>query len=65
MIPASRGCRVVMGGPALTAWTASHGVRTAVVFKSQLLARVETVPDGIHELVEKQQEKWGYIKVGH
>jgi len=40
-------------------------LKTAVVLKRQLLARVETVPDGIHELVEKQQEKWAYIKVGH
>jgi len=33
--------------------------------KSQLLPGVQTVPDGIHELVSKQQEHWGYIKVGH
>lgn len=35
------------------------------VEKSQLLRGVQTVPDGIHELVIKQQEQWGYIKVGH
>ena len=35
------------------------------VDKSQLLAGVQTVPDGIHELVMKQQENWGYIKVMH
>ena len=40
-------------------------LRNNLVTKDKLLARVETVPDGIHELVEKQQEKWGYIKVGH
>jgi intracellular sulfur oxidation DsrE/DsrF family protein len=33
--------------------------------KSQLLAGVQVVPDGIHELVSKQQEHWGYIKVMH
>jgi len=33
--------------------------------KSQLFPGVQTVPDGIHELVSKQQEGWGYIKVGH
>jgi uncharacterized protein len=33
--------------------------------KSQLLPGVETVPDGIHELVMKQQENWGYIKAVH
>lgn len=35
------------------------------VDKSQLLAGVQTVPDGIHELVSKQQDHWGYIKVMH
>ena len=31
--------------------------------KSQLLPQVQIVPDGIRELVEKQQQHWGYIKV--
>ncbi len=31
--------------------------------KSQLLKEVVTVPDGIHEIVQKQQKGWGYIKV--
>jgi intracellular sulfur oxidation DsrE/DsrF family protein len=35
------------------------------VDKSQLLAGVQTVPDGIYELVSKQQDRWGYIKVMH
>jgi len=35
------------------------------VDKSQLLSGVQTVPDGIHELVLKQQDNWGYIKVMH
>ena len=35
------------------------------VDKSQLLAGVGTVPDGIYEIVSKQQDHWGYIKVGH
>ena len=35
------------------------------VEKSQLLAGVQTVPDGIHEIVMKQQADWGYIKVMH
>jgi intracellular sulfur oxidation DsrE/DsrF family protein len=35
------------------------------VDKSQLLPGVEIVPDGIHELVMKQQDHWGYIKVMH
>jgi uncharacterized protein len=35
------------------------------VDKSQLLAGVSTVPDGIYEIVSKQQDHWGYIKVMH
>jgi intracellular sulfur oxidation DsrE/DsrF family protein len=32
---------------------------------SQLLPGVLTVPDGIYELVKKQHQGWGYIKVSH
>ena len=32
---------------------------------SQLVAGVETVPDGIYEIISKQREGWGYIKVSH
>lgn len=35
------------------------------VDKSQLLPGVTTVPDGIYEIVSKEQEGWGYIKVIH
>jgi uncharacterized protein len=35
------------------------------VDKSQLLQNVQTVPDGIGEIVAKQRAGWGYIKVGH
>lgn len=35
------------------------------VDNSQLLPGVGTVPDGIYELVSKQQEGWGYIKISH
>jgi intracellular sulfur oxidation DsrE/DsrF family protein len=33
--------------------------------KSQLLPGVGTVPDGIYEIVTKEGEGWGYIKVAH
>ena len=33
------------------------------VDKSQLIQGVEIVPDGIREVVSKQHEGWGYIKV--
>jgi uncharacterized protein len=35
------------------------------VDRSQLAGGVLTVPDGIYEIISKQQEHWGYIKVMH
>jgi intracellular sulfur oxidation DsrE/DsrF family protein len=35
------------------------------VEKRQLLQEVQTVPDGIYEIISKQHEGWGYIKVMH
>jgi len=43
----------------------SIALRNNNVDKSQLLPEVEAVPDGIYELVSKQQDHWGYIKVMH
>jgi intracellular sulfur oxidation DsrE/DsrF family protein len=40
-------------------------LRNNSVDKSQLLDGVQVVPDGIYELVAKQQDHWGYIKVMH
>lgn len=40
-------------------------LRNNNVATSQLLPGVEPVPDGIRELVSKQQDHWGYIKVMH
>jgi intracellular sulfur oxidation DsrE/DsrF family protein len=31
--------------------------------KSQLIPGIEVVPDGIYEIISKQREGWGYIKV--
>jgi intracellular sulfur oxidation DsrE/DsrF family protein len=33
--------------------------------KSQLLSGVGTVPDGIYEIISKQGNGWGYIKIAH
>lgn len=33
------------------------------VDKSQLLPGVGTVPDGIYEIITRQREGWGYIKI--
>lgn len=35
------------------------------VTKADLLTGVEVVPDGIYEIISKQREGWGYIKVAH
>ena len=40
-------------------------LRNNNIDKSQLFPGVEVVPDGIYELVSKQQDHWGYIKVMH
>lgn len=34
------------------------------VDKSQIITGVRSVPDGIIEIIEKQQDGWGYIKEG-
>lgn len=33
--------------------------------KEQLVKGVETVADGIYEIINKQRQGWGYIKVSH
>ena len=33
--------------------------------QSQLLPGVQVVPDGIYEIITKQKEGWGYIKVAN
>ena len=40
-------------------------LRNNNVERSQLLPGVQVVPDGIREIVSKQQDNWGYIKVMH
>lgn len=38
-------------------------MRNHNIDKSQLLNGVGTVPDGIYEVISKQRQGWGYIKV--
>jgi hypothetical protein len=40
-------------------------LRNNQVDKSALLKEVQTVPDGIYEIIAKQHQGWGYIKVVH
>lgn len=54
-----------MRNPKVAFKVCAIALRNNNVDKSQLLPGVETVPDGIYELVSKQQDHWGYIKVMH
>ncbi len=54
-----------MKNPNVTFKVCAIALKNNSVDKSQLLPGVQTVPDGIHELVMKQQDHWGYIKVMH
>jgi len=54
-----------MKNPNVTFKACAIALRNNKVDNSQLLAGVQTVPDGIYELVSKQQDHWGYIKVMH
>ena len=54
-----------MKNPNVSFKVCAIALRNNNIDKSQLLPGVQTVPDGIYELVSKQQEHWGYIKVMH
>jgi uncharacterized protein len=40
-------------------------LRNNGIAADRLVAGAQTVPDGIREIVERQQDDWGYIKVSH
>jgi intracellular sulfur oxidation DsrE/DsrF family protein len=75
----ARGLDLVLSGKTTMASEVAEAIKTAnarfsvcaiamknqQVDKSQLLPNVQIVPDGIGELVAKQNAGWGYIKVGH
>jgi intracellular sulfur oxidation DsrE/DsrF family protein len=54
-----------MKSPNVTFKVCAIALKNNNVATSQLLPGVQTVPDGIYELVSKQQDHWGYIKVMH
>jgi uncharacterized protein len=54
-----------MKSPNVTFKVCAIALKNNNVDKSQLLPGVQVVPDGIYELVSKQQDHWGYIKVMH
>jgi intracellular sulfur oxidation DsrE/DsrF family protein len=56
--------KIISGGKA-TFKVCAMTMKRNNITKDQLVPGVEVVPDGIYEIVSKQQEGWGYIKVGH
>ena len=57
--------REAMKNPNVSFKVCAIALKNNNVVQSQLLSGVQTVPDGIYELVAKQQDHWGYIKVMH
>lgn len=52
-----------MKNPNVKFTVCAAALRNNNVDPGQLIPGVETVPDGIYEVVRRQQEGWGYIKV--
>ena len=59
------GVKEAMKNPNVTFTVCAISLRNNNIDKSELLPGVGTVPDGIYHIVAKQQDNWGYIKVGH
>jgi intracellular sulfur oxidation DsrE/DsrF family protein len=70
LIIAGKSSRAADVARAISEWHADFRV-CAIAMKnqqldtSQLLPGVQTVPDGIGEIVANQRAGWGYSKVGH
>jgi intracellular sulfur oxidation DsrE/DsrF family protein len=54
-----------MKNPNISFKVCQIAMKNLKVDKSQLLDGAQPVPDGVHEIVMKQQDNWGYIKVSH
>lgn len=54
-----------MKNPNVTFTVCEIALKNNQVDKSQIMPGAKTVPDGIHEIIMKQRQGWGYIKVGH
>lgn len=57
--------RPLIDDPDISFRVCAYTLKRNNVDKSQLLAGVQVVPDGIYEIYSRQKEGWGYIKVGH
>jgi len=57
--------QAAMKNPKVSFKVCAIAMKNNGIEKRQMLPGVEVVPDGIHELVMRQQDNWGYIKVSH
>jgi intracellular sulfur oxidation DsrE/DsrF family protein len=57
--------REAMKTPKVSFKVCAIAMKNNQIVIGQLLPGVQAVPDGIHELVMKQQDNWGYIKAVH
>ncbi|HKW11730.1 MAG TPA: DsrE family protein [Gemmatimonadaceae bacterium] len=57
--------QMAMKNPKVSFKVCAIAMKNNGIEKGQMLPGVEVVPDGIHELVMRQQDNWGYIKVSH
>lgn len=55
----------LVAGPNVSFTVCAQSLRRLQLDKDQLLPGVTLVPDGIFEIVQKQGQGWGYIKVTH
>jgi intracellular sulfur oxidation DsrE/DsrF family protein len=63
--PLASEVQAALGVPHVTFAVCAIAMKNQKVDTSQLLPKVQVVPDGIGEIVAKQRAGWGYIKVGH
>ena len=63
--PLAAEVKEAMKNPNVSFKVCAIALKNNKVEASQLLPGVQTVPDGLYELVSKQQDNWGYIKVMH
>jgi intracellular sulfur oxidation DsrE/DsrF family protein len=54
-----------MKNPNVSFRVCEGAMRNNKVSRDQMLPGITTVPDGIYEIISKQREGWGYIKVMH
>jgi len=54
-----------MNNPNVSFKACQVALRANKVERDQILMEAQTVPDGIYEIISKQHEGWGYIKVVH